>query len=363
MRVHDETRGFRTVSRPLTALALAALLATSVPAAAQSFGRNKVRYDSSRTQILETPHFEIYYNPGNHDAVVQAGRLAERWYERLSKTLGHTFARRQPIVLYGSHIQFTQTNVIDGFIPDGTTGVTEHERGRVVLPFALGLGETDHVLGHELVHAFQRDILNNNGRAMALLPLWFLEGMAEYLSVGGIDPNTAMWMRDAVESHRLPRIDQLDDPKWFPYRYGQALWVYLAERFGENVVTSSLKSRAPGGALGRLAATTGVDIAALSSGWHESLRRQFGSPASETAQRPDRAVPPKKTDGDHLNVGPALSPDGKLMVFFTDRTRYSLDVVLADTATGKIKRKLIGTAGDAHFDSLQFIESVGAFDS
>ena len=50
---------------------------------------------------------------------------------------------------------------------------------------------TDHVLGHELVHAFQYDITNTNvssGNAGALgLPLWFIEGMAEYLSIGPVD--------------------------------------------------------------------------------------------------------------------------------------------------------------------------------
>ena len=115
-----------------------------------------------------------------------------------------------------------------------------------MLPFAAGLGETDHVLGHELVHAFQRQILRKSGRSMSALPLWFIEGMAEYLSVGRIDPNTAMWLRDAAEQHKLPRIDQLSDPKWFPYRYGQALWAYLAGRFGEDVVAKCLKSPVEG---------------------------------------------------------------------------------------------------------------------
>src|SRR6185436_17924687 len=135
---------------------------------------------------------------------------------------------------------------------DGVGGITEHDKGRVVLPFAWSLGETDHVLGHELVHAFQRDLLRRGGQPLSTLPLWFVEGMAEYLSVGSIDPNTAMWLRDGVEQHRLPRLDQLDDPAWFPYRYGQALFTYLAGRFGQDVVVNSLKSKASGGAIGRI---------------------------------------------------------------------------------------------------------------
>ena len=300
----------------IAGLTLVMLVATAAAAGAQSFGRNKVHYDDLDFRILETPHFNIYYYPAEHDASVEAGRLAERWYARLSKALDFEFTERQPIVLYASHSQFVQTNVIPGFLGEGTGGVTEFDKGRVVLPFAAGLGETDHVLGHELVHAFQRQILKKSSRSMSALPLWFLEGMAEYLSVGRIDPNTAMWLRDAAEQNKLPRIDQLNDPKWFPYRYGQALWAYLAGRFGEDVVAKCLKSPIlKGGGVGRVVSVTGVDAATLSNGWHESIRQMSPSPE----------VPPRKTspaivtsaNGGRLNIGPALSPDGKSMVFLS----------------------------------------------
>ena len=87
-------------------------LASVAPSHAQSFGRNRVRYENFDFQILQTPHFDIYYDSSDREAVVQAGRLAERWYDRLSRILDHTFTERQPIVLYASHAQFTQTNVV-----------------------------------------------------------------------------------------------------------------------------------------------------------------------------------------------------------------------------------------------------------
>src|SRR5215472_2333624 len=143
----------------IAGVTFAMLAAIAIPAVAQSFGRNKVHYDDLDFRVLETPHFNVHYYPAEHDAAVQAARLAERWYDRLSFILSDQFTERQPIVLYASHAQFTQTNVVPGFLGDGIGGVTDQDRGRVVLPFAAGLGETDHVLGHEIVHAFQRDIL------------------------------------------------------------------------------------------------------------------------------------------------------------------------------------------------------------
>ena len=200
------------------------LLLSAVSADAQYFGRNKVQYDRFEFAILETTHFDVYYYAEERRAAEVAAQMAERWYERLSLALDHTFTRRQPIILYASHAHFTQTTILPGNIPEGVGGFTDHLAGRVVLPFAAGLGETDHVLGHELVHAFQRDILRKHGSSLTLLPLWFSEGMAEYLSVGlprdpdgttvdssrpHLDTNTRMWLRDASASHRVPTLAQL----------------------------------------------------------------------------------------------------------------------------------------------------------
>src|SRR5206468_5307150 len=63
-----------------------------------------------------------------------------------------------------------------------------------------------------------------------------------------------------------------------------------------------------------------------------------------------------------MNVSPALSPDGSQLVFLSERDGYSIDVYLADATTGVVRRKLVSTAVDPHFDSLQFIESAGAWD-
>ena len=90
-------------------------------------------------------------------------------------------------MLYGSQAEFAQTNVVSGLLPDSVGGVTEGSRRRIVMPFAPTLAETDRVLGHELVHAFQFDIARRHGGDTGQ-PLWFIEGMAEYLSRGSLEP-------------------------------------------------------------------------------------------------------------------------------------------------------------------------------
>ena len=206
--------------------------------------------------------------------------MAERWYARLSKILQHQLSGRQPVILYASHPDFEQTNVIEGFIGEGTGGVTEGAMRRVTLPLAATLAETDHVLGHELVHAFQYDILGAQGGEG--LPLWFIEGMAEYLSLGPRDPQTAMWMRDAALNEKLPAIKDLDNPKYFPYRFGHAFWAYVGGRWGDDAIgvilaTAALSTSQPGQGdyLGAIEAVTERPIKQLSDEWQQATRLDF----------------------------------------------------------------------------------------
>jgi hypothetical protein len=101
---------------------------------------------------------------------------------------------------------------VAGLLGEGVGGVTDQNAPRRCR--SLGLGETDHVLAHEIVHAFQRDILKKNNRAMNSLPLWFIEGWPNSRSAAST--RTRRWLRDAVAQDDLPRIADLDNPNYFP---------------------------------------------------------------------------------------------------------------------------------------------------
>src|SRR4029079_17644557 len=255
----------------------ATLLMYPASARAQYFGRNKVQNTRLAFRTPRTEHLDIYYYPQEENFTRQAARMAERWYARYSELLDHTFTRRQPIVLYASHPEFAQTNVNPGTISEGTGGFTERIRSRIVMPFAPGLGETDHVLGHELAHAFQIDIAKREHQNAFELPGWFIEGMAEYLSLGPSNTFTNMWLRDAKLHRRLPTIAQLENPRYFPYRYGHAFWSYLGERFGDDIVGKLLRAKERN-VVARLEAVPGKTRDELTREWHASIPIAEGDP-------------------------------------------------------------------------------------
>src|SRR5262245_45159226 len=236
----------------VSALLLALSILAPAPASAQYFGRNKVQYKKLNFQILKTEHFDIYYYPEEREGIDIAARMAERWHARLERLLDHQLRGRQPLVLYASHVDFEQTNVLQSELGEGTGGVTESIRRRIILPLGGPLGHTEQVIGHEPVHALQFD--NTTSPSMSTgetgahrLPLWFIEGMAEYLSIGPVDTQTAMWLRDAARKEQLPDIDDLDNPKYFPYRWGHAFWAYVSGRWGDDVVRQMLSYGAAAG--------------------------------------------------------------------------------------------------------------------
>src|SRR5947207_13559639 len=148
--------------------------------------------------------------------------MAERTYARLSLVLQHQFREKKPILLFSSRSDFGQNN-ITGDLGEGTGGVTEALRHRMLLNFTGDYRSFEHVLAHEMTHAFQYDIFarGKSGSGLQTLaqylpPLWFAEGMADYLSLGPVDPFTDTWVRDAALSRKLPTVTQLTD---YPERF------------------------------------------------------------------------------------------------------------------------------------------------
>jgi len=357
---------------PLVPLLAAGLVLAAAPARAQYFGRNAVQWERFHFEVLKTQHFDIYYYAEGKDAAEQAGRMAERWYARLSRILDFKFQERQPLILYASHAQFQQTNTVGGPPGEGTGGVTEAFKRRIVLPVGASLAETDHVVGHELVHAFQYAmtgqgrITSSNYPAALRMPLWLIEGMAEYLSLGPVDPQTAMWMRDAAQRDKLPTIRRLNSARYFPYRYGQALWAYLAGRFGDQILGQVLRSIGPRNTDAEtvLKSVLGIDEKTLSKDWHAAIKAAYQAEATgrKGPEEYGRALVTAKGEGGRLNVGPALSPDGTRVAFLSERDLFSIELFVADVKSGRVQHRLSHTVTDPHLESLQFISSAGAFD-
>ena len=363
-RTHRQGSGSR---RGFLAALLLALSVTALPGSvsAQYFGRNKVQYETFDFRILKTPHFDIHFYPEEADAVEDATRMAERWYERFARLFQHEFEQPKPIILYADHPDFQQTNTLRGSLGEGLGGATESLKNRVIMPLTGSYADTDHVLGHELVHAFQYNLAQGRSgagmRGMSLLPLWVVEGIAEYLSVGREDPLTAMWLRDAIRREDLPTLRDLSTGRYFPYRYGQALWAYIGGRYGDDSIVDLYRRSLRVGWEPALNQVLGISSDSLSVAWREAVEAEY-LPLMAGRQAPGESgallLAPSTGSGGQ-NVSPSVSPDGSRVAFLSEKDLFGIDLFLADARTGEIQKKLVSADKDGHFDALRFIDSAG----
>ncbi|HWC72448.1 MAG TPA: BamA/TamA family outer membrane protein [Gemmatimonadales bacterium] len=347
-----------------------AFLLGARPVAAQYFGQNKVQYRSFDFQSIQTEHFDIYYYSDERVGALDAARMAERAYARLSRILHHQFQSRKPIILYASQADFQQTNVVDAS-GEGLGGVTEFFKHRAVMPFTGSYAEFEHVLQHEMVHQFQYDVFSRGhpGAGMQTMmavnpPLWFMEGMAEYLSRGPIDPETAMWLRDAALEGHLPSIEEMTaDPYIFPYRYGHALWAYIGEKWGDEVVGEILQAAASSGIEAAIKRATGRSLEDLSADWRDAIQTTFLPQLGDhyRARRIAQPVLTQRRSRGRIFLAPALTPDGKDIAFFGDEGTFFVDLWLADAETGRVKQRLVKSTINNNYESLRFINSAGSF--
>lgn len=349
-------------------LTLFMILFVSTSAHAQYFGQNKMRYKKLDFKVKETPHFNLYYYLKNDAMVNWLAKESEVWYELHQQVFQDTFSRKNPIIFYNNHPEFQQTTAIMGEIGVGTGGVTEAFKQRVVMPVMQINQQTRHVLGHELVHAFQYRVIMEGGDSTRLenisnIPLWMIEGMAEYFSIGKKDAFTSMWMRDAYLHNDIPSLKQLTEQSYnyFPYRFGQAFWSYIGSTYGDTVIMPLFIETAKYGYEYAMRRVFGYDAQTMSTLWKNSMESMYKGLGKDTTTNPVGISLINEANGGRMNVSPTISPDGRYVVYLSEQDLFSIDMFLADARTGKMIRKLGSKLTNKDIDEFSFLESAGSF--
>ena len=333
----------------------------------QYFGQNKPRYKTFGFKVLQSPHFELYHyfkdNSIPNDIIINS----EHWYKIHQEVFKLAFIKPNPLIVYQNHPDFQETTAIGGQIGEGTGGVTEGLRTRVVMPIMYSKRQTDHVLGHELVHAFQYQLMTAGDSTqlgnIQNLPLFMVEGLAEYMSLGRVDAHTAMWMRDAVLSEDIPSIKDLvtKEYKYFPYRWGQAFWAYITATFGDDMIRPLFRETAKYGIEVAFSRNLKLNLEKFSTKWKQSLIDTYSPLRTFTSTSPIGKEIASQRNAGEMNISPAISPDGNFVAYISSKNVISLDIFIIECRTGKIIRKIESTSFGSHVDSYSFLETAGTW--
>jgi Tol biopolymer transport system component len=332
----------------IVGLAILGVLFLVREADAQSFGKNKVQYTQFHWRVASSKNFDVYFYTGEDTLATVVLDLAEQAVFKLSDDLGHRLHKKVPIIIYESHYDFEQTNVITELIEEGVGGFTEIFKNRVVVPFSGSYEELRHVVVHELTHAFMFDMMYTgifdsilSAEYLYQIPLWFSEGLAEY-EASGWDETADMVMRDAAVSGYAVHLDMLGGG-YLVYKQGQSAIDFLVRRYGKeklrDIIGSLRTNRSLENAFQR---SLGMGERKFSEAWMEALRKQYWPEVAvrDNPEKFGRRITDHKADGSFLNLSPAVSPKGDRLVFLSDRAG-DMDICLASAIDGKILRRLV----------------------
>ncbi len=319
-------------------------------AEAQSFGKNKVQYTKFNWYFIQSDHFDVYFTDGGEKLAEYTALTAEAAYKKYREDFRYDITARIPFVVYNSHNDFQQTNVVNEYLQEGIGGVTEMFKNRITIPFEGSYQLFKHVIAHELGHAIINDMIYggslqsmiSNGISLEL-PLWFNEGICEYEAAGGWDTHSDMFLRDVTTSNFLPPIRALNG--YFAYRGGQSLWWYIGEKYGRQKVGEIVnKIRYSRNVETGFKAALGLSIEELSERWQKEQKVLYYPDIASRVAPTDYAK--RLTNHTKLsnfyNTSPAISPSGDRIAFISDRDDFFGVFIMSAQDGSNVKRIILG---------------------
>lgn len=207
----------------------------------QSFGQNRVQYNSFMWQRYNFQEFEIYFTASGKTNAIYTAKSAHKHLAELEKRLDVELEDQLQIVVYNSLSEFRQSNI--GLTNDENSnigGITQTQGDKLFVYFD---GNHEH-LDQQIKKGISEVILNkimygSNWReaikssTMLALPSWFKEGLLAYLKQ---DWNTDIdnKVKDAIASGKFKNLNWLEGEE--AELAGIALWNYIGTVYGEKMI-------------------------------------------------------------------------------------------------------------------------------
>ncbi|MBN2016564.1 MAG: BamA/TamA family outer membrane protein [Candidatus Cloacimonetes bacterium] len=328
-------------------LTLLIVLTSSLNAA--FFGKNKTNLPNLKWSVMKTTHFDIYYEEGL-DIVGQITTvIVENAYYRFQDLFEYSLPHKIPVLIYNSHNEFEETNILYQIIEEGVGGFTEFIKNRVVVPFDGDYKIFETTVVHELCHVFMYFSMQGGSFANVAsglfysLPFWFSEGLPEWSSEHGSASNE-MYIRDLIINDKLVPLEYVSG--YYAYREGESFLIFLEEKFGSNSIIELLYNFRLYKSIDEGAKRTfGFGIKSLEEQWRYYLQKKYSTIIDENVLPDIKYQQLTKHDPHESNANwdPVFSPDGTQILYYSNKN-YTLGIYKRSTL-GLYKPKKIITSG------------------
>jgi Tol biopolymer transport system component len=308
------------------------------------FEQNKIVYDNFNWKTYRSTHFTIYFYDKERPALQKVASYAESAYDDISRQLNFQIPKAINLIYYATHSDFEQTNTLLNFIPEGIGAFALPSRNRMVLPIDLPDEKLQQLIAHELTHVFQFEILfggNYLRAATTNAPQWFLEGMASYFG-NDEDNKDRMILRDAVLADQVPEIVQRGINGFFAYRFGHAVFDFIAAEWGKDAVREFLfefRNQIGGNLEKPIKRSFNISAEDFDIKFRRFLRQRYLKILSEKGEPIDFGERFKIEDTPSAETSPRAYPSGDFVAAMSTYHDQA-DVVLMSTRERKLYRNL-----------------------
>jgi len=210
----------------------------------RNFGHHRPNYEELEWNNYETQHFRVYtYDETLLEDFINYSELC---YDELSEIFQNRAADLKVwSYFYHSRRDFEQSRIMP-YVPEGLGGitfVTDAMKYRVMSLFEGDFSDWKHVWKHEYTHWHDIQLMTNVSKTTGAknfnVPLWVIEGGAEYVSTPNHwNAEADTFIRNAYQNGFFLPLDQLwrADGTWLMYKEGQFISKFIAEEFGEQAL-------------------------------------------------------------------------------------------------------------------------------
>ncbi len=351
-------------------LALIALSVSLVaPVRAQSFGKNKVHYETLEWSVLETPHLRLHYYAEEESLARSLAAFAESVCVEYDGRFRIAPKHQVPLLLYSTHHLFQQTNVTPSMLSESVGGLTELIKGRVLVPHNGSWSRLAWVTRHELAHWYMlakiSAVMKAHKKPVTWLPdLWWTEGFAEYCGTEW-DAEAEGLLRDMVLTRTAYPLTQSEPitGSVMMYKEGQSFLLWLGQRYGDTRIFDLYENmwRTDEFATA-FRITFGVKLEDADREWFEGLQKRY-FPVVAHAVRAKEVARPWRQDS-RFNLAPRAlpprTPDDTALTFcWFEAAEGSIDLVLSEPHADSSRRvrRLLRGGTSAAFESFHLFQN------
>ncbi|MDD5686796.1 MAG: hypothetical protein PHE88_03050 [Elusimicrobia bacterium] len=328
------------------------------------YADNKVIIDVKKWQYIETGHFKVYHYPEEREILPIVSDILEEMFNTTTRFYEYSPSKRTPFFIYGNHNEFEQTNIVD--VGEGTGGVTEAFKNRFLVYNDGSVRWLKNVISHEFTHVIEFTVLYEESaivKAMRLargifIPLWMMEGMAEY-NTGDLDATTReMVIKDMVASKHVLSLENLSTFNHLKphqitpaYKLAESAYHFLVDEYGPDKPQEMLKVlRDKLDTTSAFMDVLNVSPALFMKRWEEWIYEEYEDKINGFREASDYGVKLTADNGDNIpdfNTNPAFYPDGKSIAYITDDDGVNKIVI---AALNNKKRKILVESNSSEID-------------